>query len=455
MLFAARSARRNFVFCLLIAALVGALGSTVVAAIPPVYEATVKIFVQEGGAVTSALASGRDRFRPVEGGRGLEEFIFARANLLSIAREAKLVETWPNTRTLPMYLKDRAVTGLLGPTSRKDMERGFVEMLTTSITAAQEGDSVRVHAQWREKQNAYEIARLVQRNFLAAREEHDLGPIQRAISFLETQLQQADEAIEGAVVRVQTAQSQSGRPPSSTTTTTTSARPAKSSASDTSLQELATMSRQLAEARREQRVLVEPWRRKLAELKAQELDLKVQYSANHPLVLQLQARIAAATEVPEELAALRKKEAELLATLSRHGGGTRVPGESAAERAAAAATDDPALEVPKTRLFNALRKSDEIASRLDDARIELATAEADFKHRYVVVEEPEVPTKPLKAKKPLLFVVVFFASLLLGVVAGALRELLRGRLDEAWQVRSLGIPLLAEVEIKKLPPNRG
>jgi hypothetical protein len=450
-LFAARAARQNLLFCLVIAATIAVLGSTVVVAIPPVYDATFKIFVQDGGAVTSSLTSGRDRYRPIEGARGLEEFILARDNLLSIVREAKLVDKWPSTRPLPLRLKDQLSEALVGAPARKDMERGFVEMLATSISGAKDGESVRIHAQWRDKQSAYDIARLVQRNFLAARASHDLGPIQRAIPFLESQQQQADQAIEDAV---QATKSQ-GTPV--TPVLPTPQAPPKASGNEANLAELASLSRQLAETRREQRALVEPWRRRITELKTQLIDMKVSYSNEHPLIQQIEARITAASEVPEELAALRQKEAELLNTLSSRTG-SRAAGEAAIARAESrqeSQGEDPELALSRSRVFAALRKSDEVAGRLENARIELATAEADFKHRYVVVEEPEVPAKPLKAKQPLLFTLVLLASIVIGIVAGTVKELMRGRLVEPWQVRAIGLPLLAEVDIKRLPPPKG
>ena len=453
-LFVARAIRLNLGLCLIVAAVVGFLGSTVVAAMPTVYEATFKIFIQEGGSLTMSLASGQDRNRKIEGARGLEEFILARDNLLSVVREARLVDTWPNTRSLPLRLKDDAVASIFGPPARKDMERAFVEMLGASITGRTEGESVRVSAQWREPQNAYDIARLVQRNFLASRAAHDLGPIQRAIPFLEEQLQQADLSIEAGVSHV--LEAATGKPVSQPT----GAQGVKpEAAKDPSLVELASLSKQLADARRQQRALVDPWRKRLVELKAQLTELKVQYSDDHPLVMQAQARIEAASQTPDEVTALKAKETELMAAISARAAAKR-PGEEVSvddptkDMGGSKDPEEVGLATTKSRLFSALRKGEEISARLESARIELATAEADFDHRYVVIEQPEVPGKPLKGKKPVLFMGVLVASLLLGVLAGALREFRRGRLIESWQVRDIGLPILAEVDLKKLPPGK-
>jgi uncharacterized protein involved in exopolysaccharide biosynthesis len=438
-LFAMHAARQNLALCALVTLAIGLISGTVVAALPVLYDATCKIFVQEGGAVTSTLASGRDRYRPIEGTRGLQEFILARDNLLSIVREAKLFEKWPSTRPAPMRVKDLIMETLFGPADRRDMERAFAEMLALSISAEKEGESVRIHAQWRDARSAYDIARLVQRNFLAARAAHDLGPIRRAIPFLDAELHEAEQEIDTAVARVQAIKS---------------ARPVKASepkeqpaASPADTTEVAELSQQLAETRREQRALVEPRRERATQLKLELMDLKAQYSPDHPLVRQHEARIATLEEVSGELAGLRNKESQLLHELSKLGV-MHSASELVGSSAKGPASDDPELASLLSRLGTALRKSEEVAARLENARIELATAEADVKHRYVVVEQPEVPGKPIKAKKPLFFALVVLAALLGGVLAGAVRELRRGRLVEAWQVRQLGIQLLGEVELK-------
>jgi uncharacterized protein involved in exopolysaccharide biosynthesis len=434
LLFGVRAVRQNFAVCLLATLVAGVLGTTLVSALPQTYDATCKIFIQDGGGVTGSLASGHDRNRPIEGARGLEEFILARDNLLSLVREAKLVQRWPSTRPWPMRLKDNLIEYLAGPPNPRFMERALVEMLALSITAAKDGESVRIHAQWRDKESAYEIARLVERNFLAARAAHDHGPIQRAIPFLEQQLQESDQEIESAVRRVQAARTLAG---GAAVTLVVKDAPANGNSS-----ELADLSRRLSEVRRQQRALTEPKRRKVAELKMELIDMSASYSADHPLIRQQEARIASLSEVPPELAELREEETKIVSALSSRGAKPEGPTK-------APVTDDPELLAAQARLGSVLRKSDEVMSKLENARIELATAEADFKHRYVVVEEPEVPSLPLKPKKqPLFFALSLVVALLIGVAAGVVRELRKGRLVELWQVRQLGIELLGEVDLK-------
>lgn len=446
-LFALRAVRENISFSLLAAGLTAALGATIVTALPDTYDATCKIFVQDSGSVTSSLASGHERFRrPLEGARGLEEFILAHDNLLSIVREAKLVERWPATRRGAMRLKDQVRDYLLGPVDPAIMERGLLEMLALSITAAKESESVRIHAQWRDAQSSYDIARLVERNFLAARAAHDLGPIQRAIPFLEQQLQEADEEIESAVTRLQKAKSDTvnGVVAEEASATAPTNAPA---GSDRGAIEFATLADRLSQVRQKQRALTEPRRRKVAELKLELIEMSAQYSADHPLIRQQEARIAILNESPAELTDLREEELGILSALSSRGVTVKVP--QAGKPREVVVADDPEVAAAQARLQSALRKSDDTTAKLESARIELATAEADFQHRYTVVEEPDVPGTPLKPKKKLMmFGLVALVTLLAGILTGVLRELRKGRLVETWQVRQLGLELLGEIELK-------
>jgi uncharacterized protein involved in exopolysaccharide biosynthesis len=438
-LFVVRAVRENLTVSTLAALVAATIGWTIVSALPETYDATCKIFMQDGGGVTSTLASGRDRNRFVDGERGMEEFILAHDNLLSIVREAKLVDKWPSTRPWPMRLKDRLTEYLFGPPDRTFMERSFVEMLELSITAAKEGDSVRIHAQWRDGESAYEVARLVERNFLAARAAHDLGPIQRAIPFLEQQLQEADQEIESAVARLQKVRGGRELPAEEPKTASTPVGPSST--------QIATLSSRLSEVRRQQRALTEPRRSRVSKLKLELIDMSAQYSPDHPLVRAQEARIATLSEPPAELNELREEEARIVSALSSRN--ERTAGQPGKPAHLVTVSDDPELAPSQARLSSALRKSDETMAKLESARIELATAEADFKHRYVVVEEPDVPNAPLKQKKkPMLFVMVILATLVSGLLAGVLRELRKGRLVEPWQVRQLGLELLGEVELE-------
>jgi uncharacterized protein involved in exopolysaccharide biosynthesis len=109
------------------------------------------------------------------------------------------------------------------------------------------------------------------------------------------------------------------------------------------------------------------------------------------------------------------------------------------------------LVAAKERLRVATARYNGVDKRLDDAELELTTAQTAFKYRYVVTEEPEPPRQPIKPNRPRLIAASLSMALLLGLMAGGVRELMTGRLIEVWQVRMLGLPLLAEISS---PPAR-
>jgi hypothetical protein len=466
--FVLRSTKQHLWLGLSVGTLIGALGLAIASCIPPVYEATCKVFIQDSVGMTSNLTAGRTMSRPLEGARALDEFILARDNLMDIAREAKLFEAWPRTRPFVLRIKDRVFEAMLGSPSARDMDRTFVAMLATSISAAKDGESVRIHGRWRDPLSAYEVTRLVQRNFLAARAAYELGPIQRAIPFLESQLQAAEGEIESSIARIQAfhegnaashtpAKAPAGpnAPPAAPAPTATDAEPKPAAKSPAS--ELLAVSRELSETRQKLRAIVEPARQRVAALKLELIELQASYSVDHPKILQQQAKIAAASAAGDEVDKLKLREAELLAALAR---ATGRPTTSTGGGSGSNAIDVPPVNAPpeslevypmQARLGAAMRKADDLSGRLETARIELATAEADFHHRYVVVEEAEVPGRPLKSKTPIFYGASIALGLLAVFLVGTLRELRRGRLVDPWQVRSLGLPLLGEVRLRQLP----
>jgi uncharacterized protein involved in exopolysaccharide biosynthesis len=113
--------------------------------------------------------------------------------------------------------------------------------------------------------------------------------------------------------------------------------------------------------------------------------------------------------------------------------------------------EDPEVSAARAKLMSAVSKYDELKNRQDAARIELTTTEIAFKYRYVVVAEPELPRKPIKPNRPGLIMTSLAAGLLAGLLAGAIRELTSGRIVEPWQVKQIGLPLLADVSLSDRP----
>jgi uncharacterized protein involved in exopolysaccharide biosynthesis len=83
-------------------------------------------------------------------------------------------------------------------------------------------------------------------------------------------------------------------------------------------------------------------------------------------------------------------------------------------------------------------------------RLALDTAQAAFNHRYKVLVPVEVPSKPNKAKGPVILVGGWLAGILLLLVYAIIAELRTGVVVERWQVHQMQLPILAELQF---PPS--
>jgi hypothetical protein len=308
------------------------------------------------------------------------------------------------------------------------------------------------------------IARIARDKFLKAREAQETSVITAAIGVLEDELKRAGDAIEPALAAVvharekvrealAPAHADAGAPgPADVTPPAAYVRTAPRPHGPDP-----TVSAKLAELRTAYRNAQEPWQRRLTELRLQLSELRSQYGTAHPLVVQQEAKIKDAALEPAELAALREEERTLLARIES---GSFAVSDGSGRLVAPRAAPGPGLpsgplmleEAPevsaaRAKLMSAVSKYDDVKNRLDSARIELTTTEIAFKYRYVVVAEPELPRKPVKPNRPALIIASIAAGLLGGLLAGAVRELTSGRVVEPWQVKQIGLHLLADVSL--------
>jgi len=474
--FALTAARRHWLLGLTVMLLSGALGVLIVSVIPPTYESNAKIFDTQSGAITASVAGGKRAEERTM--RGLQETVLNRENVVSIVRESRLVERWRASRSWPLQIKDILLVWAFGEPKPEDLERGMVGLLEErAITvAAEEGSSIRFRVQLRDPRLARDIADLVQRNFLEARRKSEFEAITRGIAVLEEESKRADEAIEPAVKEMQQAlvkarqkkiDAAAAKPVPADKAVETAH---KGRVLPPRLEPVAPrapppeVTERLEEIRRAQRNVLEPWQRLNAELKFKLTELRASYGPQHPAVRQQEARVSAASLPPPELLDLKQQEQALLASIASFVGeaseatsarslgiGPRAPGTGL--RLPEFDSEDPELDATRVHLNAALDKAREVRDRLDAARMEMATATVSFKYRYAVVESAEVSRKPTKPKRELLYGIAVGVALLLGMLVGAARELMTGRLVEPWQVRSLGIDILAEVNLPE-PPRR-
>jgi len=88
-----------------------------------------------------------------------------------------------------------------------------------------------------------------------------------------------------------------------------------------------------------------------------------------------------------------------------------------------------------------------LLERIENARIDLDTAGAAFKHRYNVIWPAQLPKYPDKPNVVQGLILGLIFALLLSIAVPATADIIRVRFLERWQVeRVLDLPVLAEVQ---------
>ncbi|MET0592222.1 MAG: Wzz/FepE/Etk N-terminal domain-containing protein [Polyangiaceae bacterium] len=473
--FVLSAARRHKLLGIASLVVVASLGIAISIAIPPIYEANAKILVSQSALATAVLSNPNRQLPNVDPMRGVSDITMTRDNMEAIIRETGLIDHWFATRSPLLKAKDWLWSMVVGPIPEADKMRALIGVLETRLSVkAEDATTIKIEVFWGDKEMVVRLAKATRDKFLQARVGEETAVISAAIGVIEDELKRASEAIEpalGSVVRarekakdaragVPSTSADAGAPQAGETaapapSTFVRAAPAKPAGPDPAV------SAKLAEIRQAQRNVQEPWQRRLTELRVQLADLRSQYGTAHPLVVQQEAKIKDGMIEPAELVALRQEERDLI---SRIESGQVSPADAAAGRwvptaRAGAATpsapvlleEDPEVSAARQKLMSAVSKYDELKNRLDAARIELTTTEIAFKYRYVVVAEPELPRKPIKPNRPMLILASLAGGILAGLLAGAIRELTSGRIVESWQVKQIGLPLLADVHLSDRP----
>ncbi len=499
LVFVGRSARRHRLLGLVLALCVAAIGTVLSTVVPLKYDAESRILVVK--LKTLGVLVNPERFSSnTDVLAGATERLVQKSNLLQMVREAKLLERWDATRPAILRAKDKLVPLVTGTAvNENDKVEALVKLLQSSLQVSHDETIMQIRATWRDPESAWTLAKLAQTSFLDARHQQERLEVTTAMSVVEAEVKTAAEAIDPALEEVvraneqRAARTQQNRraaagaaAPVAATVTRIVRTPALSASSGSGSGESPTskLTTRLADLRQQIRDVETPWQRRLAELKLQMVDMRGTYGPEHPAMLQQQAKIHEAEVEPSELVSLRREEKRLLADIESAaanavasaprttmtvvqqpaGGGSDSsladpPLSALGPRTlrdallAAEREEDPVVAAAQAKLTAALNKYNEATKKLDAARVELATLQAAFPYRYVVVTEPERPLKPLKPLRLIVLAGALVAAALVGLLAGAIRDLLSGRIMEPWQVRTLGIPLLGQADLarKRLP----
>ncbi len=482
--FIRHAASRHRRLGLIVGVSIAIIGVAIALSLPPKYGAQTRILASQSAAIAAALSTPNRPVNPnADPFTGSSEILKQKSNLIWMTKKADLLRQWRASRSLPFRIKDILFVLVKGPVSDANQIEGLAELLDQQMQVYHDSSVLTIEVYWRDQNSTLKLAQLAQSRFLELRRTQELSAITAAISINEEEVKRAADGIDQALedlIRIRqrardsahvrptgSATADGARAPRSVRSMGTLAAPAGSSALPTDKR----LAARLTDIRQQAHDLEVPWQRRIAELKFQLSDLRATYGPEHPTVLQQEAKIKDASGVPQELQVLRERERQLLSEIEQKTLEEAKPtNEVATSRSSAASApqppaaqsrlisadgalliaereDDPVVAPAKANLTSAIQRYTEITKRLETARLELTSAQVALQYRFVVVNEPERPRKPLKPNRPVIIMGVLFAALLGGLIAGAIRELLSGKLVEPWQVRTLGLDIIGEIKI--------
>jgi uncharacterized protein involved in exopolysaccharide biosynthesis len=449
--FVLRSLRRHVLATLFIAVLGVAGTLQVVKALPRIYRVSTTVLVT-GDSLVAPLTTGvADRVTTT---KGVPELVLKRENLISLIRQANLVERWKATRDPIRRIKDKvfALFRRAGPVNDDELVDGLVFTLERSLSVVTDDRTVTIEVSWRDPDAAYQIAAAAQQNFLEARLLAETSAITDSITILESHLATARQQVEAALANAQASRTKQARQADKPIVPTPTEN--RATRSPEAIAESVRLQGQLDAKRRAVEDLEQLRRRRLAELQQQYAEQRAVYAASHPLLVNLQESIRALSQDSTQLAQLRQEAHDLESEYASVGGSIEEAQDSglAARRSAPSLilrelpTRDPREELDRLQLTNATAKFNALLDRINSARLTLDTTRGSFRYRYSVIRPPLPPKAPVSPQANLLYAGGLAASIVAGILVALGLELRKGLISQAWQIRrSLGIRLLAEL----------
>jgi uncharacterized protein involved in exopolysaccharide biosynthesis len=476
--FVLRAAARRRILAVSTFLVIATLGVTIGATMPRTYTAQVKLFAQPSNAI-HILGGGLPQLdnaavdNPI---KNVSSMIMRRDNLVGLVRDSNLVERMRETRPRALRLKDRALGAIFGKPSPEDAQQAVVYTLEKNLEVVTDEptSTVTITVDWSDPQLTFDLANLVQRNFLEARYDSEVAMVTDSISVLEdhakTEMGLVDAELDAYQKTVANWVAKQGPSPGRTVRVYAPAVRAFVNA------HLATgpdpgLVRALEEKRVEIRAEEEAHQHSVEGLRQQLVEAQLTLTPMHPTVVALQQQLEAMSQPPPELVQLRGEERTLMGQIA-------TPAASAAAAPSPVASPKPAphdeteadadagsdflaggLDVPaaldrdgqlqlaQSKLQSAIHGYDEALRRLDAAKVELEITRTAYKHQYTVVTPAEFPKHPKKPTAQIVAIASVVLGALFAVLIAALVDILGGRVMEPWQVRrKLGLDIIGELD---------
>jgi uncharacterized protein involved in exopolysaccharide biosynthesis len=453
---------------------IAAFGATISATMPRTYNSQVKLLAQHD--LVMPTLSNPNRAVPREADnptRNVTATIVRRDNLVALVREANLLEKWHASRSAALRFKDRIFGMLSAPPREEDEVQALAQTLEKRLTVSSDESTVIISVDWNEPQTAYELVKLIQKNFIEARYDSEVTMIQDAIGVLEEHARNELEQVDSALTAYQALRGNGSAPaaPSIEPTPSGAPSPLQRAPSPARVAQVqappapeidADLTKALEDKRRQIRTVEESRQRTLDALKQQLVQAQLTLTEMHPTVIALQQKIEALSDPPPELTTLKNEERALMSEIAPApvSGAPPPPhpltaGNPVVElrRAIAlpaelkASQQDPSLAPARSRLDAAIFRYQNVMANIDSAKLELDITRTAFRYRYSVITPAELPRGPKKPIALLVGVGSVLGAIVVAMLGAASADWQGGRILEAWQVkRRLKLEVLGELE---------
>lgn len=379
--------------------------------------------------------------------RAAREQLLRRENLIELCTQTGFVDKYLASRAPAVKARDWVFEKLGRHRTRDQLLDALADTLNERLVVwvGPEG-LVNISFTWSDREIAFEMVQAAVQNFIEGRYATEVRMVGETIAILEGR----DAEVQKQITTIVDQLEQKER---ALRIRNAPARPAPRPrvAPD---EELTRLENTLGARRRAAAALEEFRQQRLVELQSQLQQQLGIYAAQHPTVQSTRRAIENASGPSAQLDALHAEIAGLERELQRRGGHVdafAAAGGGGLDDLAAAArmrleSDDPRLEYERRQLDMLLRQHQQFTERLDAARVELDTAQAAFKYRYIVVTPPQLPRAPAKP-----YGLLFLGGGLAGGIAFALflsasLDVLSGRIIERWQIeQQLGLTVFTDL----------
>ena len=452
--FPLRSVRRHMKAAIAVFTVLIVMIGVAIALAPKHYYVETKFFAEKN-FVMPALNNPR-RVVPSEGDsptRLAAEAVLKRTNLLEIVRQTNLMASWDQLRSPLGKVKDYVMAKVKGPLSDSEKLDAMLGVIEKQMFVTANEGTVQIGLDWTDPGSGYRIVQAAQQNFFEQRHAAEVSLIGESIGILEGHVVQSQRAISEAMSQINVALPRRAA--------VSIPRPAFNTGPSGPSAEVAAL---LGELRVKEQTIADistSRSQRLTGLQTSLTELRTRYGAEHPEIKATEENIKSLSQPSPQLDELRSEEAGLRKRLTDMGvrGGVFAPATQASfdqmyaaealerlSRVNADSQETPEVTYARSKLKIATSAYEELLGRLEGARIELETARAAFKYRYVVITPARVPRSAIKPKVPLLIVGGLILAVAASLFAAMALDFGGGRVLEPWQVdRQLGVPVLAEV----------